>query len=93
MRYFLTYKVNILKQAKSDLDWFRKNDKQSYIKCFDLIRELLETPRLGQGKPERLKYFEREVFSRRVNLKDRLVYTIYENEKIVDITSCKGHYD
>ncbi len=58
------------------MDWFRKYDKQSYIKCFDLTRELIESHRSGQGKPERLKYFKNEVYSRRINLKDRLVYTI-----------------
>jgi hypothetical protein len=41
----MTYKLNFLEQAKKDLDWFRKNDKISYIKCFDLIREISEIPR------------------------------------------------
>ncbi len=48
--------------------------------------------REGRGKPERLKYFGREVYSRRINHKDRLVYTIYEDLKEIDIFSCKGHY-
>ncbi|MCB1188976.1 MAG: Txe/YoeB family addiction module toxin [Leptospiraceae bacterium] len=86
------YKVNILKNANDDLDWFRKNDKNSYIKLFDLIREIIISPRDGTGKPERLKYFEKEVYSRRVNQKDRLIYTIYESIKEIDITSCRGHY-
>jgi toxin YoeB len=49
-------------------------------------------PRKGTGKPERLKYFEKEVYSRRVNQKDRLIYTVYESIKTVDISSCRGHY-
>ena len=57
------------------MDWFRRNDKSSYIKCFDLVGELMDNPRVGTGKPERLKYFEKEVYSRRVNHKDRLIYT------------------
>jgi len=87
------YKVAILKKAQSDLDWFRKNDKSSYIKCFDLVRELIAKPREGRGKPERLRYFEKEVYSRRVNHKDRLIYTIYEEFKEIDISSCRGHYE
>lgn len=87
------YKVNILNKAQSDLDWFRRNDKNSYIKSFDLVRELMIKPRKGTGKPERLKYFEKEVYSRRVNHKDRLVYTIYEILKEIDITSFRGHYE
>ena len=87
------YKINILKKAQSDLDWFRRNDKNSYIKSFDLVRELMINPREGKGKPERLKYFEKEVYSRRVNHKDRLIYTIYEILKQIDITSFRGHYE
>ena len=86
------YRVTIVKNAQDDLDWLRRNDKNSYIKCFDLVRELMTDPRVGTGKPERLKYFEKEVFSRRVNHKDRLVYTIYESQKEIDITSFRGHY-
>ena len=87
------YKINILKKAQSDLNWFRRNDKNSYIKCFDLVRELMEQPREGTAKPERLKYFEKEVYSRSVNHKDRLIYTIYEELEEIDITSFRSHYD
>ncbi|MCD4794151.1 MAG: Txe/YoeB family addiction module toxin [Bacteroidales bacterium] len=88
----MTYKVLILNKADKDLDWFRKNDRKCYIKCFDLVRALIEQPRQGLGKPERLKYFEQEVWSRRVNHKDRMIYTIYEKNKEIDISSFKGHY-
>jgi len=90
--FLVTYKINILDNANTDLIWFRKKDKSSYIKIFDLIREIMVDPRIGTGKPERLKYFEKEVYSRRVNQKDRLVYTIYESIKEVDMSSCRGHY-
>ena len=88
----MTYKVNIVPNANDDLNWFRRNDKSSYIKAFDLTREIMVNPREGTGKPERLKYFDKEVYSRRVNHKDRIVYTIYESKKEIDITSYKGHY-
>jgi toxin YoeB len=88
----MTYKINILSNANDDLNWFRRNDKKSYIKAFDLTREVMVTPREGTGKPERLKHFDKEVYSRRVNQKDRMVYTIYESLNEIDITSYKGHY-
>ena len=88
----MIYKINILETAEEDLVWFRKNNKNYYIKCFDLIRDIMKDPRNGLGKPERLKFFDKEVYSRRVNQEDRIVYTIYENIKEVDISSCKGHY-
>ena len=89
----MTYKINILKNASDDLDWFSKNDRTSYVKIFDLVRELMANPRSGTGKPERLNYFEKEVYSRRVNHKDRLIYTIYESVREIDISSCRGHYE
>ena len=89
----MIYKIFFLQKAKDDLDWMRKNDKSSYVKCFDLIREIIEQPRTGTGKPERLKYFTKEVWSRRVNLYDRIVYTIYENMMQIEVSSCRTHYD
>jgi len=87
------YRITIVKKAQDDLNWLRGNDKNSYIKCFDLVRELMDHPRSGTGKPERLKYFEKEVYSRRLNHKDQLVYTVYEELKEIDITSFRGHYE
>jgi toxin YoeB len=87
------FRINIVKKAQKDLSWFRKNDRSSYVKCFDVVREVMENPRVGTGKPERLKYFEKEVYSRRVNHKDRMIYTIYEGLKEIDITSFRGHYE
>lgn len=53
----------------------------------------MESPRTGTGKPERLKYFSGEVYSRRINHTDRLVYTVMEEIKEIDISSCRTHYD
>lgn len=89
----MTYKINILENANEDLNFLRRNDKSSYIKVFDFIREMMVDPRNGTGKPERLRYFEKEVYSRRINHKDRLVYTIYESDKNIDISSARGHYE
>ncbi len=89
----MTYKILILKKGSVDLGWFRKYDKQSYLKCSDLVRDTSEHPREGIGKPERLKYFDEEVWSRRVNDADRMIYTIYDEEKEIDVSSFKGHYE
>jgi toxin YoeB len=58
------------------------------------LEELQENPRYGTGQPERLKYFgEQEVWSRRPNKKDRMVYSVYEEKQEVDVHYCRGHYD
>lgn len=91
--FLVIYKINILVQANEDLNDLRRNDKSAYIKVFDFVREMMIDPRNGTGKPERLKYFDKEVYSRRVNHKDRLIYTIYESDKTIDISSVRGHYE
>jgi Txe/YoeB family toxin of Txe-Axe toxin-antitoxin module len=43
---------------------------------------IIVEPRLGIGKPERLKYVlsKFEIYSRRINEKDRLIYLIDEGK-------------
>ena len=64
----MTWKTSILQKAEKDLEWFRQYNRSCYVKCFDLVRDLVKDPRKGTGKPERLKYFDREVWSRRVHM-------------------------
>jgi len=37
----VTYKINILENANNDLNHLRRNDKNSYVKVFDLVREIM----------------------------------------------------
>ena len=87
----MNWKLSILHKAEKDLGWFRQHKRSCYVKCFDLIREIAQDPRSGTGKLERLKYFEREVWSRRVSHEHRLVYVIYPEEGLAEIVSCKSH--
>ena len=89
----MTWKILILQKAEKDLDWFRRHDRKLYLKCFDLVRDIANDPRQSIGKPGRLKYFEREVWSRRVSHEHRLVYVIYAAEEQVEIVFCKSHYE
>ena len=43
--------------------------------------------------PERLKHYEGEVWSRRINKKDRLIYEIFDSEVVVFVVSALGHYN
>lgn len=89
----MNWKITILQKAEKDLKWFRQHHRSYYVKCFDLVREITTDPRSGTGKPERLKYFDREVWSRRVSHEHRLVYVIYSSEELVEIVSCKSQYE
>ena len=90
----MTYKIIFRNEAMAQLESLRKGDKNAYVKCFDLVLAIATDPRNGIGKPERLKgYGDAEIYSRRISDKDRIVYEIIESEELIEVASCKGHYD
>ncbi|WP_203967778.1 Txe/YoeB family addiction module toxin [Capnocytophaga stomatis] len=63
-------------------------------KIATFLLELKENPTTGIGQVELLKgYGERNVYSRRIDKKHRLIYEVFEEEKCVEILSAYGHYD
>ena len=67
--------------------------KKIVERILNLIEEIKEHPTTGTGKVERLKgKRERLVYSRRINDKHRLVYEIFEEEKLVVLAAAYGHY-
>lgn len=56
------------------------------------MQELSETPYTGVGKPEALKENLTGFWSRQINQKDRLIYTVNDDLVIVDVISAMGHY-
>ncbi|MBR6400811.1 MAG: Txe/YoeB family addiction module toxin [Firmicutes bacterium] len=67
-------------------------DKRTTRKINELIKDIMRNGALdGVGKPEPLKGNMQGYFSRKIDEKNRLVYTILEND-IIEIYSCKGHY-
>ncbi len=73
-----------------DYLYWQANDRQTLRKINSLLKSISRTPFAGEGKPEPLKG-ENSKWSRRINGKDRLVYS-YEQD-IVTIYQCKGHYE
>lgn len=58
-----------------------------------LIDELAEHPKTGTDKPEPLKGDRAGQWSRRINDKHRMIYTINDTEVIVLILTAYGHYN
>lgn len=54
-----------------EIDWLRKNNKQLFRKVRELAEDILEHPTIGNGKPERLKYYAEVVYSRKIDKKNR----------------------
>lgn len=76
--------------AFHDFNEWANTDKKTYKKIIALIHDVRRNPFTGLGKPEPLKHELKGYWSRRINDRDRLVYTIKDNQVI--IISCKYHY-
>ncbi len=69
-------------------------DKKTFKKINALIKDIDRNgPLEGIGKPERLKYRAAPTYSRRIDEANRLVYLYSEEEDIITIISCVGHYE
>lgn len=88
----MNFKVEILPIAAKHLSILKKSDPSSFKKAEKLVEELRMHPKTGTGQPECLKRNNGEVWSRKINKKDRLVYEIKEEQILVLVLSAKGHY-
>ena len=88
------YIVIVSKEAKKHLKFHHQSGNRANIRKIErIIRELSETPYVGVGEPELLKYNYAGYWSRRINRKDRIVYAVNEEVVTVSVISALGHYD
>jgi len=84
-------KITFAKNAWEDYTSWLKDDRKMLKKINELIKDIQKTPFSGIGKPEPLKYDLAGLWSRRIDLEHRLVYSFKDDSVI--IYSCKYHYD
>lgn len=70
--------------------WWLANDRKTLVRINKLLDDSLRNPRSGIGKPEQLRGFSEEIWSRRITLEHRLVYRVTPESVIV--MACKHHY-
>lgn len=85
------YKIILTKQAQKDLKEISRSHFKSRTK--EIIEALAEDPYSRLHSFEKLIYADGSVYSRRINVKHRLVYQIDEKLKIVKIISMWTHYE
>ncbi len=78
--------------AKEDLKFYRKNSKSLYIKSFDIIQDILDNPKIWLWKPEQLKHYWENMWSRRIDDENRVIYNIDEKSNSIDFLSFRCHY-
>jgi toxin YoeB len=74
-----------------DLTYWVKTDRKIALRPISLVEEIGRTPFSGTGKPERLKYQDGNVWSRRLTDKDRIVYLVTADR--IDFLQARYHYD
>ena len=77
---------------KKNAKHLKSGNKANIKKIALILKELSETPYSGVGKPEALKENLTGFWSRQINQKDRLIYTVKDNLVVVDLISAMGHY-
>lgn len=86
------YKILITKDAKKDKE---KIESIPSLKknVENLINVIKDDPYKNPPRYEKLKGNLEGLYSRRINNKHRLVYQVYEDEKVVKIVSMWSHYE
>jgi toxin YoeB len=84
--------MNILftEESWADYLYWQETDKRVIRKINELIKMVKRTPFQGIGKPEPLRHQLKGLWSRRIDMANRLVYEIREKEIV--IISCRYHY-
>ena len=87
------YSVRFSNSANKQLNKIKKEGGEMFEKVSSLLMEIVVSPKVGNGRPERLKYYgNRDVWSRRINAKDRIVYEVWEDLREIAILQILGHY-
>jgi Txe/YoeB family toxin of Txe-Axe toxin-antitoxin module len=54
----MIYKIEFSEAALEQISALRKGDKNTYVKCFDLVLAIAENPREGIGKPDCIGHYK-----------------------------------
>ena len=78
-------------RAWNEYLYWQAQDKKTLKRINMLIKDIQRNPYDGIGKPEPLRGNLSGWWSRRIDKTNRIVY--YEQNEIIYIISCLGHYD
>ena len=85
--------IVLLPQAQKDRDYWKKSGNKDIMERISaLLKDIMEHPYTGIGKPEPLKYDLAGKWSRRINAEHRLIYSVNENIITVYVFSMRYHY-
>lgn len=77
-------------ECLEDLRFWVDTNRKTALRVLDLMDAVLRDAYAGIGKPEHLKHFGGNVWSRRINAADRLVYEVFADR--VELLQARYHY-
>lgn len=87
------YIIELTDLAKEQLQKHKKSGNKSNLNKITKIFEDLENhPFTGVGNPEQLKYSLSGFWARKINQKDRIIYSVNDKLVLVEVISAMGHY-
>ena len=75
---------------RADLRWWVQTDRRVALRVLDLVEAVVRDPFDGIGKPEPVKHFGTDVWSRRLTQEHRIVYRIAADR--IDFLQARYHY-
>ncbi len=73
-----------------DLQYWVQTDRKIALKALELIEQIMRDPFAGIGKPERLKHWAANAWSRRLTQEHRIVYLVSDDR--IDFLQARYHY-
>ena len=77
-------------EFRQDLGFWIRTHRPTALRVLDLVEAVLRDPFTGRGKPEPLRYYYQNCWSRRITQEHRLVYLVREER--VDFLQARYHY-
>ncbi len=77
-------------ECLEDLRYWVETNRKVALRVVDLMEAALRDPYVGIGKPEHLKHLGGNVWSRRINETDRLVYEVFTDR--IEFLQARYHY-
>jgi len=90
----MIFEIVFTSEALEDIEKLKKTGNKALLKkLYSLVQELKQHPETGTGKPEKLKHYQENAWSRKIDRKHRLVYLIDGSKIVVTVLGTYGHYD
>jgi toxin YoeB len=85
--------IVLLEQAQKDREYWKESGNKAIMnRITALLKDIVEHPYTGIGKPEPLKYDLAGKWSRRINSEHRIIYSVNEDIITVYVFAMRYHY-